>query len=117
MVEVLVGSAPIFGPKNAKVTIVEFSDFECPFCGRAAKTVSQLEKEYGKKIQIAFKHYPLPFHKQGKAGYEHQGEGRPSPLAALHFRLDRPSVWGGRLEHPSPSKTKRRSGSDHIDSH
>lgn len=62
-IQVDVGQAPTEGPDSAKVTIVEFSDFQCPFCGRAAKTVSEVHKKYGNKIRIAFKHFPLPMHK------------------------------------------------------
>jgi protein-disulfide isomerase len=53
---------PIKGPKNAKVTIVEFSDFQCPFCGRVVPTVKEIEEKYGKDVRIAFRHQPLPFH-------------------------------------------------------
>lgn len=60
--EVNVGNAPSFGPKDAKVTIVEFSDFQCPFCAKGADVVTELKKKYGNKIQVAFKNYPLPFH-------------------------------------------------------
>ncbi len=61
-----VGDAPFKGDKDAKVTIVEFSDFQCPFCSKGANVVSELEKKYGKKIKIAFKNFPLPFHTQAK---------------------------------------------------
>jgi protein-disulfide isomerase len=57
-----VGAAPTKGPPNAPVTIVVFSDFECPFCGRINPTIEQAMKEYGGKVRVAFKHYPLPFH-------------------------------------------------------
>src|SRR5579871_3296877 len=60
--KVLLGNAPIMGSDKAKVTIVEFSDFQCPFCGRASQTVAQIEKAYGKDVRVAFKHNPLPFH-------------------------------------------------------
>jgi protein-disulfide isomerase len=65
-VKVEVGDAPTFGKKDAAVTIVEFSDFQCPFCSRGAETVNQLKKKYGNKIQVAFKHFPLPMHPQAK---------------------------------------------------
>ena len=51
------------GPANAKVTIVEFSEFQCPFCKRVNPTMDQIMKEYGKQVRIVFKHNPLSFHK------------------------------------------------------
>lgn len=63
-VQVDVGQAPFAGGENAKVTIVEFSDFQCPFCGRGAKTIDEVKKKYGNKVKIAFKHFPLPMHKE-----------------------------------------------------
>lgn len=64
--EVTVGDAPFKGKADAKVTIVEFSDFQCPFCSKGAQVLTELEKKYGNKIKIAFKNYPLPFHAQAK---------------------------------------------------
>jgi len=64
--DVKVGDAPFVGGKDAKVTIVEFSDFQCPFCAKAATIVQDLKKKYGNKIKIAFKQFPLPFHSQAK---------------------------------------------------
>lgn len=52
----------IFGKKDAPVTIVEYSDFQCPACGAAYNTVKQVEKEYGDKVRIVYKHLPLSFH-------------------------------------------------------
>lgn len=60
--DISVGNAPTFGPKTAKVTIIEFSDFQCPFCAKGADVLNELKKKYGNKIQVAFKNYPLPFH-------------------------------------------------------
>lgn len=47
------------GPKNAKVTVVEFSDFQCPYCGRFEPTVQQMLKEYKDKIQFVYRNFPL----------------------------------------------------------
>lgn len=52
----------IAGNKNAKVTVVEYSDFQCPFCERAYPTMKQLIKEYGDRISIEYRHFPLSFH-------------------------------------------------------
>ena len=55
---------PSKGPKDAKVVIVEYSDFQCPYCARAHETLSgQVMKEYGDKILIVYKNFPLAFHK------------------------------------------------------
>jgi protein-disulfide isomerase len=61
-----IGTAPVKGPKNAPVTIVAFSDFQCPFCSRVVPTLHDLEKQYGNKVKIAFKHQPLPFHNNAR---------------------------------------------------
>ena len=53
---------PTRGPEKAPVTLVEFSDFYCPFCQRVEPTLEQLEKNYPGKIRRVWRHYPLPFH-------------------------------------------------------
>ena len=68
--DVKVRNAPFKGAEDAKVTIVEYSDFQCPFCSKGANLVSELEKKYGKKIKIVFKNFPLPFHNQAKIAAE-----------------------------------------------
>jgi len=55
-------TAPAFGPENASVKVVEFSDFECPYCSRAANVVHELKEKYGDKIRFVFRQYPLPMH-------------------------------------------------------
>ena len=63
-VKIDAGSSPSKGPKNAKVTIIEFSDFQCPYCSKANDTVEKIAKAYPKDVKIVFKNLPLPFHKQ-----------------------------------------------------
>lgn len=52
----------IFGPKDAKITIIEYSDFECPYCARGHATVEEVMKAYPKDVRVVFKHLPLDFH-------------------------------------------------------
>ena len=61
-----VGDAPFDGPEDAKVTLVEFSDFECQHCANAVKTLEQIKKKYGSKIKVVFKNFPLPYHRKAK---------------------------------------------------
>jgi len=54
----------IRGPKDAPITLVEYSDFECPFCSRGYETVQALMQKYNGKIRFIYKHLPLSFHEQ-----------------------------------------------------
>lgn len=56
------GTGPIKGAANAKIKIMEFTDFECPFCERAFPTVEAIMKKYEGKISLEYRSYPLPFH-------------------------------------------------------
>jgi protein-disulfide isomerase len=53
------GKSAIRGPKNAPVTIVEFSDFQCPFCRQAAPVVDEVLKAYPKEVRFVYKQFPL----------------------------------------------------------
>lgn len=53
-----------FGPKDARVTVVEFSDFECPYCKSFHKDVRTVVASYGDQVRLVFKHLPLSFHAQ-----------------------------------------------------
>jgi protein-disulfide isomerase len=60
------GDAYTKGPDDAPVTIVEFSDFQCPYCARGTQNLREAVSAYEGKVKIAFKHYPLPFHNEAK---------------------------------------------------
>ncbi|MBK9293561.1 MAG: DsbA family protein [Oligoflexia bacterium] len=61
-----IGNSPSKGYKSAKVTIVEFSDFQCPFCTRVNPTIDSLMKKYAGKVKLVFKNLPLPMHPDAK---------------------------------------------------
>ncbi len=82
-VQVAVGNAQTKGSADAKVVIVEYSDFQCPYCSRAEPTVEQLLKDYEGKIRFAYKEYPLT-------------QIHPNAMAASEFALcagDQGKYW------------------------
>jgi protein-disulfide isomerase len=68
--KVEVGNAPSRGPKNAPITVVLFSDFQCPFCSRIEPSITALEKLYPGKVRVAWKNFPLSFHDRAKPAAE-----------------------------------------------
>jgi protein-disulfide isomerase len=69
-VEVSTAGRPARGGEKATVTIVEFSDYECPFCKRAEPTVQKVLKTYGDKVRFVYRHYPLEFHAKARPAAE-----------------------------------------------
>ena len=61
-----VAGRPVRGNRDGSVLIVEFSDFQCPFCARGADTVEQILEKYGDDVRFVFKHFPLGFHPWAK---------------------------------------------------
>ncbi len=68
--DVAAAGRPTKGPANAPVEIIEFSDFQCPFCLSAFPTVQQVMKEYEGRIRFTYRHYPLPNHPAARPAAE-----------------------------------------------
>lgn len=66
----LAGHEPIKGPAKAAVTLVEFSDFQCPYCASSKTTMAQIQSVYGDKVRFVFKHFPLNMHKDARRAAE-----------------------------------------------
>ncbi|MFL5275054.1 MAG: thioredoxin domain-containing protein [Myxococcales bacterium] len=93
----ILGAAPVKGDPDAKVTIVEFSDFQCPYCGRVMETVHQIERTYGKDVRIAFKHNPLPMHPDAPhAARASIAAGNQGKFWEMHDKLFEANVSGDR---------------------
>lgn len=96
------GAAPAFGPTDAKVTVVEFSDFQCPFCSRAAEAAHKVKEKYGDKVRFVFRQFPLSFHKDAhtaaEASLAANAQGKfwefHDKLFANQAKLDRASLEG-----------------------
>ena len=61
--------APVRGDPEAKIAVVEFSDFQCPYCGSSVRTLNQIRDTYGDKVRIVFKHMPLGFHTNARPAH------------------------------------------------
>jgi len=82
--KIALDDVPLKGSEDAKVTIVEYSDFQCPFCKRASDMLPSLLEEYDGKIKVVFKQFPLPNHNWA----------RPASIASLcAFEQDNDKFW------------------------
>ena len=81
-------SDPVRGVASAPVTIVEFSDYQCPFCSRVNPTLEQVRKTYGDQVRIIFKDFPLPNHAQApKAAEAAHCAGEQGKYWEMHDQL------------------------------
>ena len=80
------------GAKNPKVTIIEFSDFQCPFCSKAFATLESVAGKYKNDVKVVYKNFPLGFHKEAKpaalfahAVKNHYGDEKFFQLASILY--------------------------------
>jgi protein-disulfide isomerase len=79
---------PVKGPVAAPITIVEYSDYQCPFCARVNPTLDRIVQTYGDKVKIVFKDFPLPNHPEApKASEAAHCAGEQGKYWELHDRL------------------------------
>jgi protein-disulfide isomerase len=83
----LAGS-PSRGPNDALVTIVEFADFECPFCARVQPAIEQVLERYGQKVRLVWQDFPLSFHQNAfQAALVARAAGEQGKFWQLHQKL------------------------------
>ena len=83
-----VGDAAVRGPADALVTIVAFTDYQCPFCARAESTLAELRQHFPNEVRVVVKHNPLPFHKHAfDAAIAADCAGEQGLFWPLHDRL------------------------------
>jgi protein-disulfide isomerase len=89
-------TGPAQGPESAPVTIVEFSDFQCPYCVKAEPTVKEVVAAYPGKVRLVYRDYPLPGHPLApKAAEAAHCAGDQGKYWQMHDRL---FAAGGKLE-------------------
>ena len=116
-----VGTSPVRGPRDALVTIVEFSDFQCPFCGRVTETLDTLVSRYRNDLRIVWKNYPLPFHQNAMPGAEAAmaaaAQGRFWEMHNLLFRNQQALGHADLLRYASELGLNSDSVARALDSH
>ncbi len=86
--KIATADSPSQGPANAPIELVEFSDFQCPFCYRAHPTVTEVLKTYGSKVRFVYRNYPLPNHPNARPAAEAaQCANEQGQFWAYHDRL------------------------------
>jgi protein-disulfide isomerase len=109
-------SSPFKGGANAKVVIQEFSEFQCPFCKRVLPTMKEIEKEYGNRVKIVWRHMPLAFHKDAPlasaAAQEVFAQKGNAAFWAYHDKLFEAQGTPGGIERANLEKLAEEAGVD-----
>jgi protein-disulfide isomerase len=69
-VKISTAGAPVIGPANARITIVEFSDFQCPYCSKAVAEMKEVMRQMPKDVKLVFKQFPLDSHSDAEFAAE-----------------------------------------------
>jgi protein-disulfide isomerase len=101
-ISIPVAGSPVTGPANAPITIVEFSDFQCPYCAVATPAIEEVLRAYPKQVKLIFKEYPLEQHPQAPlaasaalaAFKQHKFWEMHDLLFANNTRLSRTNILG-----------------------
>src|SRR5690349_1938879 len=82
------GDEPVKGPDDALVTIIEFADFQCPYCVESVEPLKEAMAQYEGDVRLIFKHYPLPGHRDaGPAAYASWAAHQQNDFWEFHDRL------------------------------
>ena len=95
-----VGDSYVRGSRDAVVTIVEFSDYQCPFCVRVESTINEVLETFEGRVRLVIKHHPLPFHREARlasiaalaAGDQDRFWDYHAVLMTNHRHLTRPDL-------------------------
>jgi protein-disulfide isomerase len=106
---VALNGAPIRGNKDAQVVLVEFADYQCPYCQKIHPDIARLQAEFGDRLAVAFKDFPLPMHPNAeKAAEAARCAGKQGKFWEMHDTL----FIGKKLE---PDQLKEQASALHLD--
>ncbi|HRG95848.1 MAG TPA: thioredoxin domain-containing protein, partial [Polyangiaceae bacterium] len=107
-----IGASPVSGPASAPVTIVVFSDYQCPFCKRAEKTLASLRETFGDKLRFVWKDQPLAFHARAIPALELAHEARRQRGDAGFWKVHDLLMASPRLEDDDLKRIAREANLD-----
>ncbi|MDB4943878.1 MAG: Periplasmic thiol:disulfide interchange protein DsbA [Labilithrix sp.] len=107
-----IGTSPARGDVNAPVTIVEFGDFQCPYCKKAQPTLARIESTYGSRVRFVWKDNPLSFHKRAMPAAELARFARATKGDAAFWKIHEKLFASSALEDADLESAARDAGLD-----
>ena len=97
------------GSKDAKVVLIEYSDFQCPACGHYYPLVKQVKQEFGDGMQFVYRHFPLPSHKNAElAARASEAAGAQNKFWEMHDAIfEHQEEWSGKSSNGARSDFKQ----------